>query len=354
MKPYISLLLLLTLPLMLSCNVITVCSKPPWLKPGLYVEYKISNGDAVQFVLVVAREILIEEDLLHKYKIGNSTVITDLELEEFMELMRSRNITDIGRKPGEFTIISSYSNFHERLIKAYKEGRLPKIPEEYGSYVMCQGGYSRVNASYSWLLLGFKDGLAQVNVRFNGWVKNESTGETEHIDFNFTVYIDPDSRKAFTAEGKYLGIVPFWISNAQVGSRVPILSLHGQIINGTISGEADVETPLGAFRAYSIHRTDKTINFPGMEHVYFDRIRGILLSTRGYADPILLHYMNISCILTGKQPIVVSKLEYYELPSRIIPTWRMLQIAGVIALAAASIIVALTIYMRKHRAPYTP
>ena len=318
-----------------------VYSRPPWLKPGLYVEYRLFKASAEEHVLILTYEPLVQLGILHKYRIGNCTIYTDLEPNKFHEWVKRSNLNlmEIGKRAGDMLFIINSVEFNKRVMEAYKLGKIPKIPEAASTIRWIKGKYDILNASYSWRCLGFRKGLAEVIVKFKGWIRDVNTHEVKHLDLNFTVYIDPDTRKVFTKDEEYLGIVPFWISNLRVVSRVTVLSLRNHIINGTVDGETEVETPLGTFKAYLISRTDETLIFPRMEFLCFDRVKGILLSTRNYADPILLHFMNISYIHVQK--MVISKLEYIEPPAKIIPQTWIVQVLGLIAIALVPIVIVI-------------
>ncbi|MGQ9597063.1 MAG: hypothetical protein ACUVQY_00355 [Thermoproteota archaeon] len=218
----------------------------------------------------------------------------------------------------------------------------------------CYGGYRIYNASYSWWVVGFKGSLAEVKVRFNGSIGGYvSEVEDIHlinksIDQTFAVLIDPDTREVFTEDGERLGVAPFWITDLTVGRNVTILSLYNNTIKGVVGGEFETKTPLGFFKSYIIMRIERTVTFPGMKAMCFDRVKGILLSTYGYSDPILLHFMNVSFIDTAGKYMQISRLKRIEPPKEIAPRELILGLLGLAMLGAALLIPLFVRFRRKQ------
>jgi hypothetical protein len=340
--------------LLFSSFTSLVYSKPVWLETGVYIEYKIVDAEAASIVLNVPIDLLESFGLLHKYKVGNFTIYIDLDPNEFEEWLKRQNPTGFTGVLGEGFFIISLQAFYIRLSELSESGQLPShIPEKVSTYQLLFSKYRIYNASYSWSVIGFTDSLAEVKVRFNGLVGEYAGTETislvdKYIDQTFIILVNPDTREVFTQDGKYLGVVPFWVTGLDVGRSVMILSLYNHTIGGVVGGELEVKTPLGIFQSYTIGETEKTITFPSMKFMRFDKIKGILLSTHGYSDPVLLHFMNISFIDTGSTGMVISKLELVEPPKKIIPREQVWGLLGLALIGLALLVSVFAIFRRKR------
>lgn len=340
--------------LLFSC-FIPVYSKPTWLKPGVYIEYKIVDAWAHPLAIAYTVDLLEPLGLLHRHRVGNFTVFSDLEPDEIRRIMEKWNLTE---KIGRNAVILSM-NFSSRMLELFESGKLSpntRIPADIsgvGYYFL--NGIKIYNASYSWRVVGFKGSLAEVRVRFNGSI-GEYVSEVEDIhlvnksiDQTFIVLIDPDTREVFTEDGERLGVVPFWITDLIVGRNVTVLSLYNNTINGVVDGEFETETPLGVFKSYIITRTERTVTFPGMKAMCFDRVKGILLSTSfGYSDPILLRFMNVSFINIAGKSMKISRLENVEPPREIIPREQIHGLLG-LAMLGAALLILLFVRFRRRR-----
>jgi len=340
-------------------------SKPTWFEPGVYVEYRIVNALASPLEIACSVDFLEPLGVLHRYGIGNHTVFSDLGPDEFRQWVEKRdNFTEkLKQTTGSTYSILLSRNFSSRVLELFKSGNLSantRIPDEVSGvgYVSPYPGIMIYNASYSWWVLGFKNSLAEVKVRFNGsigeYLEVKDFNRTlllvnKSIDQTFTVLIDPDTREAFTHEGEYLGVVPFWVTDLIPGQNVTVLSFYNSTIGGVVSGDYEIKTPLGVFKSYIITRTERTVTFPGMRAVCFDRVKGILLSTSyGYSDPILLRFMNISFIYLLPTRMEISRLEHIEPPREIIPRELMLGLLGLAMLGAALLVLLFIRFRRKQ------
>ncbi|MGQ9597064.1 MAG: hypothetical protein ACUVQY_00360 [Thermoproteota archaeon] len=91
---------------------VSVYSKPTWFEPGVYVEYRIMDASAYNLVLTFPLDWLESFGLLHKYSVGNHTLITDLEPDEFEQWLEEQNATEFSKKGGERLFISSPKTYY--------------------------------------------------------------------------------------------------------------------------------------------------------------------------------------------------------------------------------------------------
>lgn len=85
-----------------------------------------------------------------------------------------------------------------------------------------------------------------------------------------------------------------------------------------------------------------------MKAMCFDRVKGILLSTYGYSDPILLHFMNVSFIDTAGKYMQISRLERIEPPKEIAPRELILELLRLAMLGAALLLPLFVRFRRKQ------
>lgn len=106
--------------------------------------------------------------------------------------------------------------------------------------------------------------------------------------------------------------------------------------------------PLISSYILQIYTYASAYNFPGMKAMCFDRVKGILLSTYGYSDPILLHFMNVSFIDTAGKYMQISRLERIEPPKEIAPRELILELLRLAMLGAALLLPLFVRFRRKQ------
>ncbi|RLE75823.1 MAG: hypothetical protein DRJ56_05100 [Thermoprotei archaeon] len=290
-------------------------SKPPWLRRGTYVEYEIADSAASKEILTVSPETLVALGVLRKYALRykNCTVVvyTDLDLEE-VERRLEEELK--GRRLSEHLTLSMYDHvrLHKVISKLAREGKLPLVIEKYYTHY-CTTLFEIVDARYYWRCVGFRDGLALVEAGLVGRIRryDERAGVWRYgsVNYTFTFLLDPDTRRAYTLDGEYLGVVPYWIPSTE--RSFLLYEMFGIAVNGTIRREGVVDTPLGRVDVYYVWAPATLWTF-AFTRAAFDRVTGLLVKTRDYCDPVLKHFVGISGISGEK--FVISRVQNVDIP----------------------------------------
>ena len=138
-----------------------VLAKPPWLKPGVYVEYEIRDAYATNITICADLGTLVELGLVHKFEVNGCVIVTDLEFDELVE--RLRRAGQWPPRGAGLTILSS--RLYRQVLELYRAGKLPKVVRR-GSINYGIGGFDIINATYYWRCVGFERGLAVLEVGF--------------------------------------------------------------------------------------------------------------------------------------------------------------------------------------------
>ncbi|RLE79516.1 MAG: hypothetical protein DRJ51_04305 [Thermoprotei archaeon] len=308
------LLLLLIIAVFLAER--TLSSKPPWFKKGVYVEYRITDSIASKEIYTVSPEALVALKILYKYEVkyGNYTIVvyTDLSLEEVRERLEEMFKERKPRAPQTVTMFSK--GLYEKIKALAQEGRLPLVIKKHYTHY-CTTLFHIIDVKYYWKCMGFRNGLALIEVGFIGKIKKfdmqTETWQYSFINHTFTFLLDPDTRKAYTLGGEYLGVVPYWISGIE--RTFLLYEMFGITVNGTIKEEGVANTPLGKFDVYYVWAPATLWTFP-FKQAAFEKVTGLLVKTHEYCDPVLKHFMNIAGISCSKNGVfVISRVQNIDI-----------------------------------------
>lgn len=378
----IVIVLLLTLST-LSVSTLNVSATPSWLKPGVYIEYRIPKGSSAdEKAMCISRRDLVAAGILYRFvleiKVKNKTIpviqYTDIPSKEtlikyFKETEERKLIEFIKKLPYtpmyvRGSLITNHTRFEENIEKALREGKLSPstTSDEEGAHCFSTIKYYIVNGAYSWKCIGFKEGKVEFEVRFNAWVDlgayYPEDKRYRHIDKTFRVLVDPTTRRVYTSKGEYIGITPLWITKLKTNNRVVLCALYNTKIYGTVGYLTVERTPIGYLKGYYMTNISGLIPLPvGMT---YEEKTGVLVSASFYMDPVLKHFMGIQLIKTPKKPITLSKVEGIDIddhgPLATItiflynnPVFMMIVAMGALAAVVVLFIVRIPNYVRDEK-----
>ena len=331
-----------------------VFSKPSWLKPGFYVEYKFPMGEACTLSIRVAIDDLVDLGVLHVHRFGNYTIFSDLSRKEIEEIYAKRG-EEIPRHENLSSLLIT-ANAIDLIKKLVKEGKLSQYTGERElkykwRYTIERVSFTILTATYSWKCVGFREGLAEFEVRFTGRVRFRGHNETEKsLDKVFRVLVDPKSRKTYTIDGEYIGVTPLWIPKSELKLRreVLICAIRKADARGTVWYPEKRRTPLGTIEILPLVKLKGKVHLIG--GIAYEKDTGILASAFRYSDPVLGHFMDIQLIsFSISNPMVISRVEGVSINTYHDGLYEQITTIGVPILAVACVLVLLLVKYARRR-----
>ena len=275
-------------------------SKPVWFTKGIYVEYEIKEGIASREVLNIDLDVLVSLGILHKYRVNNVTIysVHKYNITELKRKLESESIVSKGK-----TILLGTPNatIISRLIK---ERKIPLTIKGYFLISYQTVLFEIVEVKFYWKCLSLNNSYALIESGFSGIIRYVENSSTRFVNYTFKFLLDTDTRKAYSLDNKYVGIVPYWTSAFE--KSFPVFTFKNIIINGSIVKEGIDVTPVGKFDVYYV-LVPPTLFTPRISQMVFEKVTGLLIETRTYVDPVLKYFLNISAI--NAEIFIVTKIE---------------------------------------------
>ena len=290
-----SLIVALVLSIISVLTIPIVKTKPNFLVPGVYVEYRLLHAIACKEIISVDLDTLVKHGVLYKYVIGETALYTNVPEKDLNKVLKNSKIPIRGNVC--IWISYKYGDPYVEVRKLAAKGILPLIQ---GKNVLSLRItlFEIIEAKYYWKCVGFKGKLAVIEAGFVGSVKDPSIGEEMFVNRTFSFFLDPESRVAYSLSGEKIGVVPYWTTISKLNEKITIFGLRDIVVNGTVCREEAVKTLLGVFSAYIIE-VPATIRTPVLSYIAYDKNTGLLLKTYSYVDPVLEYFMDIAGICSG-------------------------------------------------------
>jgi len=331
-----------------------VFSETSWLKPGFYVEYKFPMGEACTLSIRVAIDDLVDLGVLHVHRFGNYTIFSDLSRKEVEETY-SKLGKEIPRHENlsELFLTTNVINLIKKLVK---EGKLSQYTGERElkykwRYTIHEVSFTILTATYSWKCVGFREGLAEFEIRLRGRIRLGGYNETEKsLDKVFRVLVDPKSRKTYTMDGEYIGVTPLWIpkSELKLKREVLICAICKADARGTVWYPEKRRTPLGTIEVLPLVKLKGKVHLIG--GIAYEKDTSILASAFRYSDPVLGHFMDIQLIsFSISNPMVISRVEGVNINTYHDGLYEQITTIGVPISAVACVLVLLLVKYARRR-----